>query len=946
MATRGQTPLLERDIELARVAELLADAEAGHGRVLVIEGPAGIGKTTLMAEICDHADEAGCRTLRARGGELEREYPHGVVRQLFEGELAETSDDQRTTLLSGAAELAASIVSPGSSGAPVGDPYAVNHGLYWLTANLAARGPLLIAVDDAQWGDVPSLRFLAHLARRMEGLELLLAVCIRTGEPEPDPSLAQLAAEPGAEVLRPPPLSVEAVGQIVARALGASPADEFSAACHRATGGTPFLVKELVAVLEAEGMRPDAEGAAHVGALGPRAVARAVLLRLERASDSAVALARAAAVLGGDARLAWAAQLAGIDREAAAEAADALATMDILLTGRPLEFVHPIVRGAIYEDIGAAARQAAHARAADVLAGAGAEPDAIATHLLLTEPSGRAEILATLRSAAQQAIARGAAENAVAYLRRALEEGGTCAEERAALLLELGKAERLVLPDSALERFREAHSLAPDPVLRARIAYDLVDTLVLMRPSWAEVARLIEASVADVEDCEPDLAVRLEALRVANEFYDARLLARRGGLLERLPQLKEMAGGETPARREVALQVANIVAWLGEPRDEVRRFLDLGVSGGHSPADENPESWLVFAAIQAFALIEDAQGALGVAERAIEISRSRGSVIGVGSALSSRAWVNARLGDLVSAEADTREVFALLEEIPVFEGGRAGTLFHAIDPLLERLELEQEARRIAVEEFGLDPHGLFWPLAHEARGRIRLMLGDREGAIADLNGVEQTLYAHNNPNGWVWRPALALAVAGSDPDRATELLGVYRERAEQIGLPRAIGIGLRTLGVIEGGEEGLIHLEEAVEVLRDSPARLEFARALVELGAARRRAGQRADAREPLREGLDLAHRCGATRLEARALEELRATGARPRRAMLTGRDALTATEQRIAGMAADGMSNPEIAQALFVTRKTVENHLSRIYPKLGINSREQLPEALAAEAP
>ena len=163
-------------------------------------------------------------------------------------------------------------------------------------------------------------------------------------------------------------------------------------------------------------------------------------------------------------------------------------------------------------------------------------------------------------------------------------------------------------------------------------------------------------------------------------------------------------------------------------------------------------------------------------------------------------------------------------------------------------------------------------------------------------------------------------------------------------MPRAIGIAHRTLGLVEGGKQGLGLLEEAVRVLDSSPARLEHARALVELGAARRRAGERAAAREPLREGLDLANRCGATRLEERALAELAATGARPRRAMLTGRDALTATEQRIAQMAAEGMSNPEVAQALFVTRKTVENHLGRIYPKLGINSREQLGAALEAE--
>jgi DNA-binding CsgD family transcriptional regulator len=910
----------------------------------VIEGPAGIGKTALLDRTCDLAAEAGLLALRARGGELERAFPHGVVRQLFEGELRAASEDERAALLAGAAELAAPIVTPGSASVAaeraVSDAFAVTHGLYWLTANLAEQTPLVVAVDDAQWADVASLRFLAHLARRIEGMELLLAVCIRTGEPEEiDVSLSQLISEPVTDVLRPAPLSVAAVAQIVAERLGEEPDSEFASACHRATGGTPFLVGELISALAAQGIRPGIDAVAHVGEIGPRTVARAVLQRLERASEAAAKLARAVAVLGADAQLHRAAQLAGIDRDSAVEAADALTTMDILAADRPLEFVHPIVRGAIYEDLRPAARAAAHAKAADVLATEGAEHDAIATHFLLTEPERRPDTVQALRSAAEQAMGRGAPESAVAYLKRALDEGGFEAEERAELLLELGMAERLAQPNAAVDHFREARGLVDNPVQRARIAYELADTLVFIRPSWDEAAGLIEASIEDVEDEDRELAVSLESLRAAGEFYDARLLP---GFFERLPKLRKLAGGDSPARRAVALQVANFVAWLGEPREEVHRLLDLGLSGGHSPAEESPESLLVNAAVQSFALTEDLERALEVADEALDICRLRGSLIGMGIASSSRGWVHARRGDLVSAEADTRVVLKLLEEVP-FETGMAGALFHAIDPLIERTELEDEARRIREIDFEVDPHSLFWPLGLEARGRVRLAFGDVEGGIDDLNGVEQTLYAHNNPNGWGWRPALALAVASQDRDRAFELLGVYLDRAREIGLPRAIGIGLRTLGLVEGGEEGLAHVEEAVSVLEPSPARLEYARALIELGAAHRRANQRAAAREPLREGLDLAHRCGATRLAERARSELAATGARPRREMLTGRDALTATEQRIAGMAAEGMSNPEIAQAQFVTRKTVENHLGRIYSKLAINSRTQLADALAS---
>jgi DNA-binding CsgD family transcriptional regulator len=168
------------------------------------------------------------------------------------------------------------------------------------------------------------------------------------------------------------------------------------------------------------------------------------------------------------------------------------------------------------------------------------------------------------------------------------------------------------------------------------------------------------------------------------------------------------------------------------------------------------------------------------------------------------------------------------------------------------------------------------------------------------------------------------------------------ELARQWGAPRALGKALRTAGLVEGGEAGLSLLRAAVDVLQDSPALLERARALTELGAALRRANRRAEAREPLRQGLEVAHGCGAKPLAQRAHTELVATGARPRRLALSGVEALTPSERRVADMAADGMTNRDIAQALFVTPRTVEVHLSNAYRKLGISARSQLSDALA----
>jgi DNA-binding CsgD family transcriptional regulator len=950
-AARIEDGLLERESELARATVLLTDAREARGRLLAIEGPAGIGKTVLLDAVCGLAEKDGFLVLRARGGELEREFPHGLVRQLFEAHLRTQSEGERAALLTGAAELAAPVVAPeaaaASAVATADASFAVAHGLYWLTANLADEAPLLLAVDDAQWSDAGSLRYLLHLARRLEGLPVLLAVCVRTGEPSAaDDLLSQLVAEPSGDVLQPAPLSPAGVARVIEVRLGEEADPEFAAACHGATGGTPFLVGELVSALRANGIAPTRESVSEVDDIGPQAVARATVLRLGRLSPAAAELARAVAVLGTDGQLHRAARLAAVDPKEAVEAADALAAMNILRPGRPLEFVHQIVGSAVYDHMPAAARAVAHGRAADLLADEDADIDAIAAHLLLTEPGARPDTVERLRAAADHAVVRGAPESAATYLRRALEEGALDSDERAALLHELARAEAALWTSrpSAVENFHAAHRLARDPVQRGRIAYDLADALLYLA-QWEEWMPLVESAIPEVEGTDRELAIRLEAVRAGQELFDSRLLPR---FRERLPKLGALVAEDVPAARVLALLLACAAAWKGQPGEEVEWLLDRGLDEGRFLAEEGPGSWATAPLFQALVLSEDLDRALVVTSEFITEAQRRGSIARGGGergrlwyGFSHRGWAHARRGDLVSAEADIRTAIEGLQD-PV---GATATTFswYGLDVMLERPDADDLAD--VVQGLDVGPTHRVAVLALEARGRVRLARGDVEGGVDDLSRCGETISERaSKPHAWGWRSALALAIAPTDRGRALELAHTDLGAARWVGLPRGIGIALRTLGLVEGGEEGVAHLEEAVSVLEDSPARLEYARALVELGAANRRANQRAAAREPLRLGLDLAHRCGATRLAERARSELAATGARPRREMLTGRDALTATEQRIAGMAAEGMSNPEIAQALFVTRKTVENHLGRIYGKLGINSRTQLADALAAD--
>ena len=689
-----------------------------------------------------------------------------------------------------------------------------------------------------------------------------------------------------------------------------------------------------MAALAADGVRPSEQSAALVQQFGPATVAHATVLRLARLPAAAAPLAQAVAVLGADARLDRAARLAELDEPTALQAVDALAAVHILRAGRPLGFLHPIVRAAVYDDLRAGRRSALHARAAQLLTAEGADVDAVAAHLLLTEPAGKREVVEQLRAAAGHAQARGAPENAAAYLRRALEEG-TGRQLRVGLLHELATAEKVMREPGAIAHLQEAMALADDPVTRARVAYDLAEILALGQ--WERFVAVLEPALAELGDRDPELALRLHTLRAALGAHDPRLV---GELEPRLPQLRALAEQGTPAGRGLALVLAAIAGGRGEGLEQIVPLVARGLDEGRFLADEGSESPLLSQAIAGLVLSERLDRAESLAEQMLSDARARGSVYGFVQGIIFRAWVQARRGDLLGAEADLRAGLDLSYEHDRLAQPMA--LWFGVDAFLERPALDNVAALAEAPE--LDPHlaaTFSGAWLREVRGRLRLLRGDHAGAIDDLRQCGQTIDALRMRNWFGWRSALALALAGSDHEQALALACAELSDARRIGLPRAIGVALRTQGVLEPGERGLDYLRQAVEVLDVSPARLEHARALVELGAAQRRANQRTAAREPLRAGLDLAHRCGATRLAEHARAELAATGAKPRRQLSSGVEALTASERRVAEMAATGMSNPQIAQALFVTLNTVETHLRHTYQKLAINRREQLADAL-----
>jgi DNA-binding CsgD family transcriptional regulator len=935
-----QGGLLEREGEIERLEEALTRATGGDGFLLQIEGPAGIGKSELLGAARELALERDFAVLGARGGELERDFAFGVVRRLFERELADAEEEERAQLLSGSAALARPAIGLGGvEGTTSADSsLSVLHGLYWLTANLAARRPLMIAVDDLHWADLASLRFLHYLAARVDELPVGIVVGARPREPGAEHDLVgRLAATPATELLRPAPLTVAATGSVLGARLDRSVDDAFAEACHSATGGNPFLLNELAGALGADGAEGSEADAARVRNLGPDTVSRSLLLRLARMPAAAGAIASAVAVLGNDVATRHAAALAVVDLDQAALAVDALADAQILEPEAPLNFVHPIVRSAIYADLGPGERSALHARAAELLYEGDSEPELIAAHLLHTAQAGNEVFMRTLREAAAAALERSAADAAVRYLRRALDESDE-ARADGELLRELGTAEYAAgeEPEAALGHLNQAIPLIDDPAQRAA-AWLTLSRTTMNYVGVPEAVAVMEEALEDLADLDAGQRIRLQVELNCLGITHAATYERSAARMDALAEVP----GDTTAERLVLCNIAYREGMLGGSLDRTLDLASRALAGGELVRAEGLASNAIHQVNYVLIFCGGYEEAAAQCSIALEDAVAHASAWAFAGASGTRGGIRYFSGDLPGCEADIRQALEAPGSPPFAAPYLAA--FLALG-LVERGELEEAEAAVT----GAWPEPEFPPIVHMelllwSRARVRAAQGRHSEALADLLefGARSERVGSFNP-AIPWRADAALACAQlGETDRALELANEHLDSARDWGAPAVIGNALRVRGLVVGGDEGLELVKEAVEALAASPARLEHARALVDLGAARRRDGKREAARGPLREGLEAARHCGATALVERAHDELITAGARPRRLMFSGVESLTASERRVAGMAAEGMSNREIAQALFVTVKTVENHLSRSYSKLDISSRAQLAEAL-----
>lgn len=933
-------PLLERDRELDRLDDALACARQGSGVAAIVEGDAGIGKTALLASAQARAAESGMLVLAARGTELEAGYPFGLVRQCFEPTLRAAEPAERERLLSGAAKLATPAVMDVPA-EPSAASFGVLHGLYWLAANLAERQPLLIAIDDAHWADEPSLRFLAHLLGRIESLPAALIVATRpVPQPADQPSvLIELLADSHHELLTPAPLGEIAVAALLQRDHPESVEIEFARACHHASGGNPFLLTELERTLREERVPFSAAGAARVGEVTPPQIARAVRARLGRTHPGAQALARAAVVLGDGSPLELVGELAELDPAVATEAADDLGAAGLIEPGRVLRFRHPLLRSAVAGSSTLADSQRTHRAAIRLLRARDAPPERIAVHLLATTPTGESADLDALRHAATRAFDRGAPEGAIPLLRRALEEP-LGDDERAELLLDLGRAQLAAGQlHAAVEQLGTVVQSARDVRLRARALIPLLQNVSARDPNEFESQLELVAPILDeIAPRDRELWLRLQAYPVIRPD---------SGIGVDHAQLNALSSlrGDTPAE---AVALAHSIfrrIKLGASADEIAEIAERAARQIDALVEDGSSAIAFSAVILGLRWSDRLDLAERLLDRSIAIARHRGSMLDFANSLDLRSELHVRRGLLREAEADARDSLATrIEKSWLFARG--------VKPLLQSLAGQgrtDEAEQIIEREFGDTPLAQIPPMIGLVYAQAEVLAAAGKHAAA-LEAFDDAV-----ARGQKWGGASPSQIgdiliaarshhALGDHDAASARMAEAEKLARQWGTPGALGEVTHAAGILTTDDQ-LDLLHEAVSLLERSPAQLELARALVDLGAALRRCGQRRDSRGHLQQAYELARDCGAEPLATTARQELAASGVRIRRERLTGAESLTPSEHRIAEMAASGRTNAEIGQALFVTVKTIEMHLTNIYRKLEITGRAELPLALSEPA-
>ncbi|QLE75762.1 LuxR family transcriptional regulator [Streptomyces rectiverticillatus] len=899
------TPLRGRQRELDLITAAMDSAHRGDGRLLALTGGIGIGKTALLRRLPALAGRRGLRALTAGCVPQEQDFPFGVVSQLLDPlpgcralELV-PGPDRFTELLSFVAEY-------------------------------SADKPLLILVDDLQWADPPSLRWLGALAKRLPDLRATMVVGVREGGPGADAPPVQALTERATPFLHLAPLPVETVEALVADHLGHPGTPEQIAACHEASGGNPLFLTAALAALASDEPppgHPSAVPATRLVALRERLT---VALRSQPAPVRR--LARALAVLDEDAGLELAGHLAELDTAGSEEAARSLRRLGLLTDGPAPRFAHPSVREAAEESMTPAEHEDINLRAAQLLHSSGHSAERAAARLLAVTSCHEGWTVELLRSAATAARRRGAPQEAARYLRRALLGSSPSGADRAALLLDLEASERDTDPQAALRHLSQALLLLPTPAGRALAAARTPPFLLgSCPPPVIDTVAKVAADLGDPDrltGIERQAALRLEArLRHIAVAGPGEI----GRCAERLRALGSMPPVHTAAERElvtVLLHGATVTQQMSAAdvafqADRVLQHEPAAPSHVHTAL---PHLCGVLVAAESL----EAIGPWLVIAR--ERARRDGAPVPRAVIATELAHLQLARGRLQEARAHAEEALELgMTEWATLSAMAALVMVtvHSRDTRLARRLLSHH-RENADHDFRPSPLQLL-------RGSIAAAEGKAATALEYILdwGRSAERAEWRNPALVPWRTwAAGLQHRLGRTQRALDLADEEYARAVAWGTPVAMGRAQRVRGAATAGERGIELLRESAAILGGSVNTMEAARTELLLGRRLLAAGRHAEGEVRLRRARDQALACGVPWIAERASRELADPAGSRTPAVVA---ALTRSERRVAGLAAHGVPNKDIAERLEVSSRAVEKHLTSAYRKLGIAGRSEL---------
>lgn len=929
--------LLEREPELTVMRKAVLEVESGGGALLLIDGEAGAGTTALLRELVRLGEDAGARVLRSGGAQSERPFPLGVVRQLVLPLLAAPDH-----LVPAASRAMLGVVS-GAVGRNPGDELgtdalaSVLHGLHTALTGLSAGRTVVVVVDDLHWVDEASLRALAFLAARLDGMRVLIGVVLQDGERSRDPLVREIT-DAATYRLRTEALSEEATARLMVDRFGAGSDSEFAAACHDLTSGSPKELRVLLDRAQAQRLRGRAAEVERVRELGG-SFRRERLLRLLRRDWVVHTFAKALVVLADQATEDLVVRLSGLSRDECAAARSVLWKARLLSGSGRLAVHDPVLTRAITESLGAEESSRLHRAAVALLDEYGAGPEEIAVQLLHVDTVRDRWEVDQLRAAAVAARRRGAPDAAVRYLRRALLDLPIDGRERADLLVELAAVEWDTDPASAVRHSEQAARLMPDHRRRAEVVSRTPLHMAGCDQRLADLVREVSARFDDpgvLRGYDRELALRLEARSRYAAIQDPEALASAG---DRLAELGGDAALGSGAERELCVVLMRAVTLNGQvgTRNIVRMAQQVL---GHEPTHSAPMSaalqilpWMLLVADAGDVASSWLDAALAHAQRqtkpalAALIEAQRGLVLlGRGDVVVARECA---LRGLELADRDKPETML----VPAV----------AVGQLALELQDNTLAERV-LEIAGSDTDLRMFLMRRCLRGRLAAARGDLPAALAQFLDCGRVL----DRVGWVgsavsmWQVSAALLHRRlGRPKEAIELAEENHRRALAWGAPTALGRALHTWGAVTDGPKGIELLRQAVDVLHDAGSPLELSRTLVTLGK-RLQSAAPAEGDQLLIRGRRLAEQSQTFRVGEHTGGLVR--GVTPTPAPVA-RSVLTRGEATVAELAARGRSNQEIAAELEISRRAVEKHLTNSYRKLGIEGRSALVAALGVHS-